>query len=64
LPLVSYFYSVYYCITATYGKNGLQPWAAKKMDTDIADVGPNTYRKVFELLLRLKGNYNLEASQE
>lgn len=36
---------------------GLQPWAAKKMDTDIKDIGPKTYAKVFELLLRLKANY-------
>ncbi|MBC7589211.1 MAG: glycosyl hydrolase 115 family protein, partial [Chitinophagaceae bacterium] len=33
---------------------GLQPWAAKKMDTDIKDIGPRTYEKIFELLLRLK----------
>ncbi len=36
---------------------GIQPWAAKKMDTDIKDLGPKTYTKVFELLLRLKANY-------
>ncbi len=36
---------------------GLQPWAAKNMDKDIADIGPNTYAKIFELLLRLKANY-------
>lgn len=36
---------------------GIQPWAAKKMDPDIQDIGPNTYRKVFELMLRLKANY-------
>jgi hypothetical protein len=36
---------------------GLQPWAAKNMDTDIQDIGPKTYAKVFELLLRLKANY-------
>ena len=36
---------------------GLQPWAAKKMDTAIKDIGPKTYAKVFELLLRLKANY-------
>jgi len=36
---------------------GLQPWAAKKMDTDIRDIGPKTYARVFELLLRLKANY-------
>ena len=36
---------------------GLQPWAAKNMDTTIKDIGPKTYAKVFELLLRLKANY-------
>jgi hypothetical protein len=36
---------------------GLQPWAAKHMDTIIKDIGPNTYAKVFELMLRLKANY-------
>ncbi|MDP4261258.1 MAG: glycosyl hydrolase 115 family protein [Bacteroidota bacterium] len=36
---------------------GLQPWAAKNMDKDIKDIGPKTYAKVFELLLRLKANY-------
>jgi hypothetical protein len=36
---------------------GMQPWAAKNMDTGIKDIGPKTYAKVFELLLRLKANY-------
>ena len=36
---------------------GLQPWSAKNMDTTIKDIGPKTYAKVFELLLRLKANY-------
>ncbi len=36
---------------------GMQPWAAKMMDKDIADIGPRTYEKVFELMLRLKANY-------
>ncbi|MBN2162509.1 MAG: glycosyl hydrolase 115 family protein [Pontiellaceae bacterium] len=36
---------------------GLQPWAAKNMDPDIQDIGPNTYAQVFELLLRLKANF-------
>lgn len=36
---------------------GLQPWAAKKMDTTIRDIGPKTYARVFELMLRLKANY-------
>lgn len=36
---------------------GIQPWAAKMMDINIRDIGPNTYKKVFELMLRLKANY-------
>ena len=36
---------------------GLQPWAARQMDTVIKDIGPHTYAKVFELMLRLKANY-------
>ncbi len=36
---------------------GMKPWAAQNMDTDIKDIGPRTYEKVFELILRLKSNY-------
>lgn len=36
---------------------GLQPWAAKNIDTDIKDIGPKTYALIFELLLRLKANF-------
>ncbi|TCD05627.1 hypothetical protein EZ449_16190 [Pedobacter frigidisoli] len=36
---------------------GIQPWATKNMDTDVKDLGPKTYTKIFELLLRLKANY-------
>ncbi|OQP52683.1 glycosyl hydrolase 115 family protein [Niastella populi] len=35
---------------------GLQPWAAKTFEPETGDIGPNTYAKVFELLLRLKAN--------
>ena len=35
---------------------GLQPWAASKHDTDIKDIGPKTYARIFELLLRLRAN--------
>lgn len=35
---------------------GLQPWAAKTFDPQTKDIGPKTYAKVFELLLRLKAN--------
>lgn len=36
---------------------GLKPWAAKNIDTDINDIGPKTYARIFELMLRLKANY-------
>ena len=35
---------------------GLQPWAAKTFEKDPADIGPKTYAKIFELLLRLNAN--------
>lgn len=35
---------------------GLQPWAATHLDKAVNDIGPRTYEKVFELLLRLKAN--------
>ena len=36
---------------------GLKPWATRNMDTDIKDIGPRTYARIFELMLRLKANY-------
>lgn len=36
---------------------GLQPWAAKTLEPETGDIGPKTYAKVFELLLRLKANF-------
>lgn len=36
---------------------GLRPWAAKNLDKDVQDIGPHTYARIFELLLRLKANY-------
>ncbi len=36
---------------------GLQPWAAKTYEPETGDIGPKTYAKIFELLLRLKANY-------
>ena len=36
---------------------GLQPWAAKTFEPELGDIGPKTYAKVFELLLRLKANH-------
>jgi len=35
---------------------GLQPWAAKTLEPETGDIGPKTYEKVFQLLLRLKAN--------
>ena len=35
---------------------GMLPWAASGLDRDIKDIGPRTYEKVCQLLLRLKGN--------
>ncbi len=35
---------------------GLRPWAAKKMDPAISNIGSHTYERVFELLLRLHAN--------
>ncbi len=35
---------------------GLQPWAEKTFEPEIGDIGPKTYSKIFELLLRLKAN--------
>lgn len=35
---------------------GLQPWAAKTFEPETKDIGPKTYAKICELLLRLKAN--------
>lgn len=35
---------------------GLQEWSEHTFDT-VKDIGPKTYEKIFELLLRLKANY-------
>jgi hypothetical protein len=35
---------------------GLNPWAARTQDKDIKDIGPKTYARVFELMLRLRAN--------
>jgi hypothetical protein len=35
---------------------GLQPWAAKTFEKETGDIGPKTYAKIFELLLRLRAN--------
>ncbi|HEX7653448.1 MAG TPA: glycosyl hydrolase 115 family protein, partial [Verrucomicrobiae bacterium] len=36
---------------------GINPWAAKTFDPAFKNIGPKTYEKVFELLLRLRLNY-------
>lgn len=35
---------------------GLQPWAATNLEPENGGIGPKTYTRVFELLLRLKAN--------
>ena len=35
---------------------GLKTWAAKNFEKDLGDIGPKTYDRVCELILRLKGN--------
>ena len=36
---------------------GLQPWAAKTYEPETGDIGPKTYARIFELLLRLRANF-------
>lgn len=43
---------------------GLQPWAAKTFEPESGDIGPKTYTKIFELLLRLKANTLWPAMHE
>lgn len=35
---------------------GLRPWAAQTFDPATGNIGPKTYAKIFELLLRLRAN--------
>ena len=35
---------------------GLEPWAAKTFEPEVGNLGPKTYARVFELLLRLRAN--------
>ncbi len=35
---------------------GLRPWAGKTFEPESGNIGPKTYAKIFELLLRLKAN--------
>lgn len=43
---------------------GLQPWAANTFEPEVGNIGPRTYAKVFELLLRLHGNVIWPAMHE
>ncbi len=43
---------------------GLLPWAKHTFDPELKDIGPKTYARVFELLLRLKANYLCPAMHE
>ena len=43
---------------------GLQPWAAKTFEPEVGNIGPKTYAKIFELLLRLKANTCWSAMHE
>ncbi|MDD3322060.1 MAG: glycosyl hydrolase 115 family protein [Paludibacter sp.] len=43
---------------------GLRPWAATKLDKNVQNIGPRTYEKIFELMLRLKANYIWPAMHE
>jgi hypothetical protein len=36
---------------------GIHPWASRTFDPDSGNIGPRTYEKVFELMLRLRLNY-------
>ena len=43
---------------------GLQPWAAKIHEPEIGTIGPKTYARVFELMLRLRANTLWPAMHE
>jgi hypothetical protein len=43
---------------------GLHRWAALTYDPELGDIGPKTYRRVFELLLRLRANTLWPAMHE
>jgi hypothetical protein len=36
---------------------GLRPWTSKTLEPETGNIGPKTYAKIFELLLRLHANY-------
>lgn len=35
---------------------GLEPWASRTFEPEVGNLGPKTYAKIFELLLRLRAN--------
>ena len=43
---------------------GLQLWAAGTFEPELGDIGPRTYARIFELLLRLKANTVWPAMHE
>lgn len=43
---------------------GLHPWASHTFDPELGDIGPKTYERVFELMLRLKANTLWPAMHE
>lgn len=36
---------------------GLEPWASKTYEPEVGNIGPKTYARIFEALLRLRGNF-------
>ncbi len=43
---------------------GLRPWASKTFEPEVGNIGPKTYAKIFELLLRLRANTIWPAMHE
>jgi hypothetical protein len=43
---------------------GLKPWASKTFEPQVGEIGPKTYGKIFELLLRLRANTIWPAMHE
>lgn len=43
---------------------GLTPWAGKTFEPEVGNIGPRTYAKIFEVMLRLKANYLCPAMHE
>ncbi len=35
---------------------GLEPWASKTFEPEVGNIGPKTYSKIFDLMLRLRAN--------